>query len=275
MPIYADMMRVERPIEERAVESWQILSTDYLASTEWVNLANLLLPSSELWLYTATIRPDTSAGESGLAVFAVDSKGIYMGSIWQYSTNIISGTTAGVKNLPPALGIKLRLYPAYSAVALGVFGGQAWYVLLLDNPSYENKALKFGTNVIGGPNCIRGQIAGPYAYDSYSSAAGSETEVSRIDLGKDFDLRKLALRLHGYISAAATGSFIKVYTSEDGVTYTQIWSSGDLPTSETEWYPIVENIKARYIRITVNSAVTTSTVYVKVYPIFAWGRKGQ
>jgi len=137
---------------------------------------------------------------------------------------------------------------------------------------YVNRLMqRFGTTAVtGGTWWIRQEL---HRVDSYSSDAGVETTISEVDLGKVFWIRKLCVWFDAYIATATPGSFVKVYTSEDGVTYTERYSTGDLPTTSTRFYAVARKFNARYIRITINSAAAGVFAYCDVRPSFAWSSR--
>jgi len=117
-------------------------------------------------------------------------------------------------------------------------------------------------------NAIRNLLS---SFSTDTTTAGVEDEALRLDLGDVYHIFKLCVRLSYWIDVAQAGSFVKVYISEDAVTWDEIYNSGDLPTTETEAYVTAANKYFRYLRVTANSADPARTATVRIYPIFAWG----
>jgi len=145
-------------------------------------------------------------------------------------------------------------------------------LLKIRNEKHENYGNGvFGATVdVGGVKCISNDLSGK---DTYTSSAGTETEVSRVDLGAIYTIAHMHMRVRHFIDVATAGSFAKCYISEDGTTWTEIYDSGDLPTTEADTYIDKDNQKFRYVRWTVNSASTAATVTLRVYPYFFWVAK--
>jgi hypothetical protein len=105
---------------------------------------------------------------------------------------------------------------------------------------------------------------------TYSSADGAEVDLWSIDLGAVYTADTVYVGFWAYIDVAATGSFVKIYTSEDGITWTERYTAGDLPTSKTLFEYVASGISLRYIKATINSAVTTSTAYAGFRRPLVW-----
>ena len=141
--------------------------------------------------------------------------------------------------------------------------------------NYENKAhVLRGANFLTGGDSnyygLSGQIDGS-SYE-YSSAAGAEVEVHKIDLGQIYSARRIGALIQAYISAANTSNYVKLEYSTDDVTYTEWWNSGALSNTayEQKFPSALENVDVRYIRCLVNSGTTTETIYVKIFWIPVW-----
>jgi hypothetical protein len=127
---------------------------------------------------------------------------------------------------------------------------------------------RFASVITGGTYVIGGDLL---SYDSYSDATATLVEKARIDFGSVYNIRKFANRVKYYISASATGNLVRCEVSADGTTWTTLWQDTAPPTSETEYYYVFNNLtNIRYVRWLVNSGATTSTIYLKIYPLFAW-----
>jgi len=168
----------------------------------------------------------------------------------------------------PGCPIKLTELTKYLFI---ISNARLYGIWQLDHATKVNRAMQYrgATRTLGGWYWIRARWGEGY-YDSYSSAAGAETDIAKADLGVVYDISKLSIRIKAYIDVAAAGSFVKGYYSTDDVTYTEWFSTGDLPTSWTTYHYSVANVTARYIKLTINSAVTTSTAYCRVFKLFAW-----
>jgi hypothetical protein len=127
---------------------------------------------------------------------------------------------------------------------------------------------RFASVVTGGTNVVSSNLIG---YDSYSDATATLVEKARIDFGSAKNIRKFANKVKYYISASATGNLVRCEVSADGTNWTTLWQDTAPPTTETTYYYVFENLtNIRYVRWLVNSGATTSTIYLKNYPLFAW-----
>jgi len=113
------------------------------------------------------------------------------------------------------------------------------------------------------------------SYVSYSSSLGSEEVVAEIDLQKVYTIKRFCVKLAYYISASASGSYVKVQYSTDGTSWTDLFNSGDLPTTETVKWITGDDFKARYIRYVINSASPSSTAYLKAWKNWIWVPKSE
>jgi hypothetical protein len=146
--------------------------------------------------------------------------------------------------------------------------GYAWGWAFVRIISGRRNLSRFANVVTGGAWVVGNQLE---QYDSYSDATATLVEKARIDFGAVKNIRKFANRVKYYISASATGNLVRCEVSADGTTWTTLWQDTAPPTSETEYYYVFNNLtNVRYVRWLVNSGATTSTIYLKNYPLFAW-----
>ena len=147
------------------------------------------------------------------------------------------------------------------------------YALLRFITKFQNKThVKHGASfVTGGDIGYRGLSGWVDKYE-YSSAAGAEVEVHKIDLGQIYTARRIGALITAWMSAANTSNYVKLEYSTDDTTYTEWWNSGALSntSSKQKFPPALENVDVRYIRCIVHSGTETETIYVRVYWIPVW-----
>jgi hypothetical protein len=152
--------------------------------------------------------------------------------------------------------------------AVRMIGGYISVISYLRIISSRKNLSRFASVITGGTYVIGPQLT---YYDNYSDASATLVEKARIDFGSAKNITKFANRVKYYISASATGNLVRCEVSADGTTWTTLWQDNAPPTIETEYYYIFNNLtNVRYVRWLVNSGTTTSTIYLKIYPLFAW-----
>jgi len=182
-------------------------------------------------------------------------------------------TTYGFADRPIMFDPKCPIFlPYLDKIWVYVENAESYGMMRIGHKKYKNygNAMMGARAVVGGVHVTRQFL---FTYDGYTEGTGVEVEKARIDTGAIRTYKKICPRFIAKIDVAQVGSFVKVYTSEDGKTWTERYSTGDLPTTATSFYPQIKDVKARYIRISANSADPAKTVTLQVFPLFAWALK--
>jgi hypothetical protein len=100
---------------------------------------------------------------------------------------------------------------------------------------------------------------------SYGTSSTSETSLLVIDYGSVVSAKEIALKVSAWASG---GGYFKVYTSQDGATWTLIYSSPSLPSSEAIYYIKAFDAVFRYLKFTAWSLTSGYYAYIRARKIF-------
>jgi len=183
-------------------------------------------------------------------------------------------------NYDPKLPIRLPAFrsPGYpNTLYFDASDAYATMDILLET-SLSNKASRAENPLITYPvgaavRVHNNFLVHPNAYDEFTSNAGAEVEVLRMDLGAEYDAEIVGGRLKAFIDVAQVGSFVKVYISPETIAWEEVEDTGDLPvvgaTEEVKticWRAI--NRTVRYISWRVNSANVARTATLRLFSHF-------